>query len=119
MMEFCAGTMSRWMERQCVSSWWSQSLRKGILTEVHEGTTSGHLGEERTRGRLKERFYWPGHWNDVRNWCKTCAVCASRKTLAPKTKAPLQTVKVGSPMQLVAVDILSHCQRVKAGTCTC
>ena len=92
-----------------------QSLRKGILTEVHEGTTSGHLGEERTRGRLKERFYWPGHWNDVRNWCKTCAVCASRKTPAPKTRAPLQTVKVGSPLQLVAVDILGPLPESEGG----
>ena len=92
-----------------------QSLRKGILTEVHEGTTSGHLGEERTHGRLKERFYWPGHWNDVRNWCKTCAVCASRKTPAPKTRAPLQTVKVGSPMQLVAVDILGPLPESEGG----
>ena len=83
-----------------------KSLRAGILTEVHEGATSGHLGEEKTRGRLKERFYWPGHWNDVKNWCRTCLTCASRKTPVPKPKAALQSVKVGSPMQLMAVDIL-------------
>ena len=84
----------------------AQSLRAGILTEVHEGATSGHLGEEKTRGRLKEYIYWPDHWNDVKNWCRTCPTCASRKTPVPKPKAALQSVKVGSPMQLMAVDIL-------------
>ena len=51
------------------------SLQKEILDELHGGTQSGHLGEEKTLSRLKERFYWPGHWNDVRNWCNTCYMC--------------------------------------------
>ncbi len=33
-----------------------------------------------TLSKLKERFYWPGQYNDVRDWCSTCAECASRKT---------------------------------------
>ena len=37
---------------------------------------------------------------------KTCSNCAARKSPAPKNRAPLQSVKVGCPMQLVAVDIL-------------
>ena len=33
-------------------------------------------------------------------------MCASRKTPTPKSRVPLQTITVDSPMQLVAVDIL-------------
>ena len=82
------------------------SLQKEILDELHGGTQSGHLGEEKTLSRLKERFYWPGQWNNVRNWCNTCATCATRKSVGAKNRAPLQTIRAGYPMQVVAVDIL-------------
>ena len=48
--------------------------KKDILEKLHEGVASGHLGEEKTMSELKERLYWPGQWNDVRDWCRTCAV---------------------------------------------
>lgn len=81
-------------------------VRQDILDDLHSGIFGGHLGEKKTRKRLKERFYWPGHWTDVQNWCRTCPSCATRKIAAPKKKAPLTPVKVGYPMQMVAVDIM-------------
>ena len=73
---------------------------------MHEGTLGGHLGEGKTFGRLRERYYWPGYHSDVQHWCRTCASCAARKTSSPKNQASLQSIKVGEPLQLVAVDIL-------------
>ena len=49
----------------------SQEIRQDILRDLHEGVTGGHLGEVKTLSKLKERFYWPGHYNDVRDWCQT------------------------------------------------
>ena len=83
-----------------------QPLREEILEEIHAGVMGGHLGEDKTLQQLKKRFYWPGHSQDVKTWCQTCATCASRKTPAPRNCAPLQTVTVGSPMQIIAVDIM-------------
>ena len=73
------------------------------------------MGQEKTLSKLKERFYWPGQYNDVRDWCSTCAVCASHKTPTPKPRSPLQSVKAGFPMQLVAVDILGPLPESEAG----
>eukprot|EP00731_Ephydatia_muelleri_P006231 Em0003g479a len=92
-----------------------RSMRKGILEELHAGVSGGHLGESKMLGRLKERYYWPGHYADVKSWCKTCDLCTTRKTAAPKQKAPLQTFAVGSPMQLVAVDILGPLPESRRG----
>ena len=36
---------------------------------------------EGLRIKLKERFYWPGHYADVQNWCQTCSQCAQGKIL--------------------------------------
>ena len=42
----------------------------------------------------------------MKNWCQRCTTCASRKTPAPKNCAPLHTVSAGSPMQIIAIDIM-------------
>ena len=83
-----------------------RNLRDEILKECHEGMSGGHLGQEKTLHRVKERFYWPGHYNDVCNWCLTCKACATRKTPAPTQRAPLGTVKAGYPTQVMAVDLV-------------
>ena len=90
-------------------------LRSQILKELHEGTLSGHLGAAKTIGKLKERFYWPGHYNDAREWCQKCAICAARKTPAPKPKAPLAPISAGFPLELVAMDILGPLPQTKLG----
>lgn len=92
-----------------------REIRKEILHELHAGAVGGHLGEEKTLGCLKERFYWPGHFTDVRNWCKTCAACATRKTLPTRGRAPLKNIQVGYPMQVVAVDILGPLPESNSG----
>ena len=83
-----------------------QSLRAEVLQELHSGLVGGHLGEDKTMARLRERFYWPGQWADVRDFCRACTICATRKTPVPRRRAPLGTIKAGYPMQIIAVDIL-------------
>ena len=38
-----------------------ESMRKEVIQDMHEGILGGHLGEDKTLGRVKERFYWPGY----------------------------------------------------------
>lgn len=92
-----------------------QSLREEILQNLHAGTLGGHLGAEKTLAKVKERFYWPGVQEDVSNWCRTCEACATRKTAPQKGRAPLQTVKAGYPMQVVAVDIMGPLPESQSG----
>ena len=67
-----------------------QKFRTDILKHLHEGVTGGHLGQDKTLHKLKERFYWPGHYNDIRDWCQTCGTCAKRKSPPTSGRAPMQ-----------------------------
>ena len=87
----------QWIVPRCV--------RKELLWALHNSPYSGHLGEGKTLGRLRERYYWPGHYN-VTNWCCACESCARRKMSTPRRHAPLGTIGAGSPMQVIATDIL-------------
>ena len=92
-----------------------RSMRKEVLQELHAGALEGHLGEEKTLLKVKERFYWPGMQGDVQDWCRTCATCTTRKTAPTKNRAPLQTIKTEYPMQVVSVDILGPLLESDAG----
>ena len=80
--------------------------RREILRHLHDGPLGAHLGENKTLQKLKERFFWPGHTADVREWCRSCDPCSQRKTPNPKPRAPLVSIQAGHPMQLVATDIV-------------
>ena len=90
-------------------------LQNQVLEHIHAGAAGGHLGQHKTLQKLKDRFYWPGHYNDVMMWCSTCPSCATRKTPIPKAKAPLSPIPVGSPLQLVAIDLLGPLPKSKNG----
>ena len=91
-----------------------KKFRQDILRDLHEGVTGGHLGEVKTLSKLKERFYWPGHYNDVRDWCQTCKVCAKRKSPIRGRQAPMQTITAGYPTQVMAVGTTPRKQEWKS-----
>ena len=92
-----------------------QSLREEIIQEFHSGALEGHLGVDKTVAKIKDRFYWPGMYEDVHQWIRTCSSCATRKSPPQKSRAPLQTIETGYPLQVVAVDILGQLTESKAG----
>ena len=91
------------------------ALHKEVLLDLHEGTMGEQLGADKTLGRLKEHFYWPGHYNNVKEWCQLCWTCASRKNPAPKPRAPLKSIKTSYPVEIVAMDMMSPLPESTAG----
>ena len=91
------------------------SLRDEVLEDLHEGALGDHLGMEKMLACVKERFYWPGHHKDTQNWCRNCATCSARKNPPQKPRAPLQSIRTGYPLQMVATDILGPFPESKTG----
>jgi hypothetical protein len=92
-----------------------KSLRQQVLEQVDGGVVSGHLGQQKTLSQLRNNFYWPSQAYDVKAWCRTCAVCAARKTPTHKHRAGLHTIHSGYPMQVLAVDILGPLPETPSG----
>ena len=82
-----------------------QQLVTEVLTKLHNATTGGHLGAKKTLERVRTRFYWVGQRRDVEEWCKTCQICAARKSEPKKCKAPLQIEPAKYPLERIAMDI--------------
>ena len=81
-------------------------IRTRIMLELHDGLGGGHLGREKTVGKVRQRYYWVGYQNDVHRWCSSCDICAAQKAVPPRSKAKLKQFRAGHPMELIAVDIM-------------
>ncbi|GBG88541.1 hypothetical protein CBR_g48010 [Chara braunii] len=64
---------SRGKDLLCVPQ--DSHLRTRLLGEFHDAPATGHFGVNRTIGRLRERFWWPGLLDDVTRCCESCEVC--------------------------------------------
>ena len=49
-----------------------------VLWMIHNHPTAGHFGVENTYEKIKERFYWKGMLEDIKQYVKYCDVCQRR-----------------------------------------
>ena len=89
------------------------SLRDRALHEHHLSFYAGHFGVRKTYARLAARYWWPRMRDDVKAFAKKCALCLaySRDPAAHRWL----TVPIGTPFEIVAVDIFGPLQRTTAG----
>ena len=53
----------------------SVQCRSIILRVGHDVPAAGHMGKNETRSRILRCYYWPGIFQDIARYCKTCEVC--------------------------------------------
>ena len=46
-----------------------------ILFATHNHPTGGHLGTEKVFEKIRENYYWPQMFEDIRNYIKACDSC--------------------------------------------
>ena len=82
-----------------------QPLQQQALQSNHDTPSAGHLGVDKTLHRLRHEAYWVGMAGDIETYCRQCTRCQQSKAPAP-IRAPLTSVPIGKPWQMIAVDIL-------------
>ena len=79
--------------------------RPAVLQLAHDIPMSGHLGKKKTAKRVLQRFYWPGLYRNIQDYCRTCAQCQKSPTRRVR-KAPLVSLPIMDvPFRRIAIDI--------------
>ena len=66
---------------------------------------AGHLREMKIYSQLQKHYWWPNMRADIRKWCQSCLVCASRH-VGQAQKPPLSPIPVAGPFDCIGVDII-------------
>ncbi|GFS53815.1 retrovirus-related Pol polyprotein from transposon opus [Trichonephila clavipes] len=87
-----------------------------VLKMAHDVPLGGHLGEQKTRQRIKYSFYWPTIKQDVKRFCESCKIIQllslSRKSISYRDRVPIQPlVRFETPFEVWSVDCIGLLER--------
>ena len=93
-----------------------QQCRQLILNIAHDLPTAGHLGTNKTRGRILKCYYWPGVFRQVADYCKTCEVCQKSQRRRHLRQAEMISMPlIELPFQRIAMDVVGPLPRSRSG----
>jgi len=75
---------------------------ESVLYATHNHLTGGHLGIEKVFEKVRENYYWPQMFEDIRNYIKGCDSCQRRGK--PSKKTLLHPIPVGKPFEKIGID---------------
>ena len=82
-----------------------RQLRDMILKLGHDIPLAGHLGNKKTRDRIMQHFFWPGIFNDISEYCRSCPDCQIGSAKGRVPRAPLISIPpMDEPFQRIALD---------------
>ena len=83
---------------------------------IHSIPWSGHLGQQKTLDRIATRFYWPGVYQEVVAFCKSCPTCQLTSRSKRGMKAPLVNLPIiDVPLARIAMDVVGPLDKSRAG----
>ena len=83
-------------------------LRDDILKSYHDCLAGGgHQGFERTYASIRNKYYWPRMYEDIRQYVRTCEICQQSKRAFNAKPPPLQPQPVDDVFSKWHMDILS------------
>jgi len=83
-----------------------KSLVPLLLSQSHDHPMSGHLGIDKTIGRLQQRYYWHNFIADVHKYIKSCDKCQANK-YSNRPHHPMQPIEVPTlPFRMLGLDAM-------------
>ena len=92
-----------------------RTMQTDILEAAHDDKMAGHLGQERTYERIRQRFWWIGMWTKVKEWVQSCEECQRRKNPKHNKTGKLIPIYVTRPWEKIAIDIIGPLPRSNKG----
>ena len=88
-----------------------QRCRELVMRLSHDVPMAGHLGVTKMKDRLLQRYYWPGIFQDVANYCLSCEICQRASTRKPPRAGLVPMPVVTTPFRRIGMDIVGHLPR--------
>ncbi|KII68920.1 hypothetical protein RF11_03829 [Thelohanellus kitauei] len=84
-----------------------KELHSHVMKIYHDDAMHvGHLGEDRTFGKIRQRLYLPKMRVIIEDCCKSRGVCQFRGSRKSVTHAPLSTTLSEFPFQRIAITFV-------------
>ena len=81
------------------------SLVSEVLAAAHDHPFSAHFGRDKTFEKLKSRCFWPGMYNSIRTYVRSCQDCARFNIRRHKPPGHLHPIEPPSEIfQMVGLD---------------
>ena len=78
------------------------SVRGELLKGIHD--QCGHQGAERTELLVRERCWWPGLHQDVKQYVSECERCVVAKGPYLPVRTPMTSIQATKPLEVLAMD---------------
>ena len=92
-----------------------RTLCKEIIRLNHNIPAAGHQGVERTKSRIKRKYYWYQMSKDIASHVTTCQECIQFKKGTRKARHAMITHHAGAPMERVHLDFLGPLPKTPRG----
>ena len=84
------------------------ALHNWLFNLSHDDTLGGHLGPEKTHGKLAMQYWWPTMKTDLTHMCAQCVTCNKTNQRHSNAPPPLQKMPAcDRPFQTVNLDLLT------------
>ena len=90
-------------------------LRETALSLNHDLPLAGHQGVQRTKERVREKFFWYGMNKDIKLYVAGCEACNQNKKASKVGKCPMTEYQAGAPMERVHIDFLGPLPKTPRG----
>lgn len=120
------GILYHWFQRRCKKLPTEMSmirqvalptpLRLDALLSYHDSLAGGgHLGIDKVRSSLMQKFYWPKMHKDITEYVRSCERCQRAKSTNHTTKPPMTNMPVVTKFERWHVDILGPITKTNEG----
>jgi hypothetical protein len=86
---------------------------EALLYMMHNDPTAGHFAVDIMFEKIRNRFYWPQMYDDIKAYVRSCDSCQRRGK--SKRNEPLHPIPVGEPFYQIGIDIVGPLPCSKKG----
>ena len=83
-----------------------------VLYMFHNDPTAGHFSVDIMFNKIRDRYYWPQMYEDIKVYVQSCDACQRRGKY--KRNEPLHPIPVHSPFYQIGIDFVGPLPRTKS-----